>query len=349
MFLYFNLCVLACKIWQETKNRCGLINKDRGIQRLEAMLFAIDKINADTTLLPDVKVSAILLTLISSLSCHYCWRMLSFGKKFLCFLVVRDKLYVCRIEFMGPYSFRDCYSFPFLDIAIDCRERRWRRRDTGRKEMYTHTSFSFQSKQGTILWLRLSSTVFLCPSSETVIEGVLYVISPQESNSLCVFPFFLMLFLFPPHEFVSSLVSTSARCKKERDGFTVRLLSLLSLSLHDIFNALLLHQENKKLLFLPFASVTTRHLSCLTFLSFSLSLSLSLMSSSYFFWYPSSSLISSASCVSVCIVCVFPSLSLLFHQSLKRFSSWSCIFVAVSLVFLSVSFSGSFRSSISCI
>ena len=42
----------------------------------------------------------------------------------------------------------------------------------------------------------------------------------------------------------------------------------------DIFNALLLHQENKKLLSLPFASVTTRHLSSLTFLSLSLSLSL---------------------------------------------------------------------------
>jgi metabotropic glutamate receptor 2/3 len=40
-----------------TKNKCGIINKDRGIQRLEAMLFAIDKINADTRLLPDVKVS----------------------------------------------------------------------------------------------------------------------------------------------------------------------------------------------------------------------------------------------------------------------------------------------------
>jgi len=40
-----------------TKHRCGLINKDRGIQRLEAMLFAIDRINSDTRLLPDVKVS----------------------------------------------------------------------------------------------------------------------------------------------------------------------------------------------------------------------------------------------------------------------------------------------------
>ena len=37
-----------------------MINKDRGIQRLEAMLFAIDKINNDTKLLPDVKVSNLL-------------------------------------------------------------------------------------------------------------------------------------------------------------------------------------------------------------------------------------------------------------------------------------------------
>ena len=49
-----------------TKNRCGMINKDRGVQRLEAMLFAIDKINADTRLLPDVKLGAIILDTCSS-------------------------------------------------------------------------------------------------------------------------------------------------------------------------------------------------------------------------------------------------------------------------------------------
>lgn len=43
-----------------------MINKDRGVQRLEAMLFAIDKINADTRLLPDVKLGAIILDTCSS-------------------------------------------------------------------------------------------------------------------------------------------------------------------------------------------------------------------------------------------------------------------------------------------
>ena len=46
--------------------RCGLINKDRGIQRLEAMLFAIDRINQDTRLLPNIKLGAIILDTCSS-------------------------------------------------------------------------------------------------------------------------------------------------------------------------------------------------------------------------------------------------------------------------------------------
>lgn len=48
------------------KNHCGLINKDRGIQRLEAMLFAIDRINQDNRLLPNVKLGAIILDTCSS-------------------------------------------------------------------------------------------------------------------------------------------------------------------------------------------------------------------------------------------------------------------------------------------
>lgn len=35
-------------------DECGRINEDRGIQRLEAMLFAIDQINQDVALLPGV-------------------------------------------------------------------------------------------------------------------------------------------------------------------------------------------------------------------------------------------------------------------------------------------------------
>ena len=46
--------------------RCGRINKDRGIQRLEAMLFAIDKINSDPNLLENIKLGALILDTCSS-------------------------------------------------------------------------------------------------------------------------------------------------------------------------------------------------------------------------------------------------------------------------------------------
>lgn len=48
------------------KNACGLINKDRGIQRLEAMLFAMDKINEDNRLLPNMKLGSIILDTCAS-------------------------------------------------------------------------------------------------------------------------------------------------------------------------------------------------------------------------------------------------------------------------------------------
>lgn len=37
---------------------CGIINADRGIQRVEAMLFTLDRINKDNTILPDIKLGA---------------------------------------------------------------------------------------------------------------------------------------------------------------------------------------------------------------------------------------------------------------------------------------------------
>ncbi|GAB6033506.1 hypothetical protein CHUAL_013385 [Chamberlinius hualienensis] len=43
------------------KTFCGPINKDRGIQRLEAMMFAIDRINNDSTLLPGIQLGALIL------------------------------------------------------------------------------------------------------------------------------------------------------------------------------------------------------------------------------------------------------------------------------------------------
>lgn len=48
------------------RTRCGKINKDRGIQRLEAMLFAIDRINQDPTLLNGIKLGATILDTCAS-------------------------------------------------------------------------------------------------------------------------------------------------------------------------------------------------------------------------------------------------------------------------------------------
>lgn len=42
-------------------DECGRINEDRGIQRLEAMLFAIDRINSDPVLLPGVSLGVHIL------------------------------------------------------------------------------------------------------------------------------------------------------------------------------------------------------------------------------------------------------------------------------------------------
>lgn len=48
------------------RTRCGKINKDRGIQRLEAMLFAIDRINKDPALLNGIRLGATILDTCSS-------------------------------------------------------------------------------------------------------------------------------------------------------------------------------------------------------------------------------------------------------------------------------------------
>lgn len=53
-------------VFQGENAKCGGINKDRGIQRLEAMLFAIDRINEDETLLPGVRLGATILDTCSS-------------------------------------------------------------------------------------------------------------------------------------------------------------------------------------------------------------------------------------------------------------------------------------------
>ncbi|KAG8197942.1 hypothetical protein JTE90_020318 [Oedothorax gibbosus] len=51
---------------KDLKTKCGAIFKDRGIQRLEAMLFALEKINKDPRLLDGIKLGAIILDTCSS-------------------------------------------------------------------------------------------------------------------------------------------------------------------------------------------------------------------------------------------------------------------------------------------
>lgn len=45
---------------------CGRIKKEKGIQRLEAMLFAVDKINNDVSLLPGLQIGLHILDTCSS-------------------------------------------------------------------------------------------------------------------------------------------------------------------------------------------------------------------------------------------------------------------------------------------
>lgn len=45
---------------------CGAIKEEKGIQRLEAMLYAIDMINADYTLLPNITIGKLISVLRKS-------------------------------------------------------------------------------------------------------------------------------------------------------------------------------------------------------------------------------------------------------------------------------------------
>ncbi|XP_052132964.1 metabotropic glutamate receptor 4-like [Frankliniella occidentalis] len=45
---------------------CGAVKEEKGVQRLEAMLYALDAINADSTILPNVSLGAVILD-----SCSY--------------------------------------------------------------------------------------------------------------------------------------------------------------------------------------------------------------------------------------------------------------------------------------
>jgi hypothetical protein len=45
---------------------CGAVKEEKGVQRLEAMLYALDQINADAQLLPNTTLGALILDSCSS-------------------------------------------------------------------------------------------------------------------------------------------------------------------------------------------------------------------------------------------------------------------------------------------
>lgn len=45
---------------------CGQVKEEKGVQRLEAMLFALDEINKDADLLPNTTIGALVLDSCSS-------------------------------------------------------------------------------------------------------------------------------------------------------------------------------------------------------------------------------------------------------------------------------------------
>lgn len=45
---------------------CGAVKEEKGVQRLEAMLYVLDQINADTELLPNTTLGALILDSCSS-------------------------------------------------------------------------------------------------------------------------------------------------------------------------------------------------------------------------------------------------------------------------------------------
>ena len=51
---------------EQRNGKCGAVKEEKGIQRLEAMLYAMDKINKDPTILPNVSLGALILDSCSS-------------------------------------------------------------------------------------------------------------------------------------------------------------------------------------------------------------------------------------------------------------------------------------------
>lgn len=51
---------------EQRNGKCGAVKEEKGIQRLEAMLYAMDKINKDPSILPNVSLGALILDSCSS-------------------------------------------------------------------------------------------------------------------------------------------------------------------------------------------------------------------------------------------------------------------------------------------
>lgn len=51
---------------EQSNGKCGAVKEEKGVQRLEAMLYAMDKINKDPDILPNVTLGALILDSCSS-------------------------------------------------------------------------------------------------------------------------------------------------------------------------------------------------------------------------------------------------------------------------------------------
>lgn len=76
---------------------CGAVKEEKGVQRLEAMLFAIDEINSDDRLLPNTTLGALILDSCSS-DTYALDQCMEFVRSYM--NQVR-----CVIEFTSPFPF----------------------------------------------------------------------------------------------------------------------------------------------------------------------------------------------------------------------------------------------------
>lgn len=104
---------------------CGKINEHRGIQRLEAMLFALDAINKDSAILPGIKLGAHILDTCSK-DTYALEQSLEFVRSSL--TKVDETEYICPD---GSYAIHDDMAFAiagviggsYSDVSIQVRGR----------------------------------------------------------------------------------------------------------------------------------------------------------------------------------------------------------------------------------